>query len=176
LPMLFTIEALYVIEEEVGIWKNLFKSLVGDVPCGIHGGMYSIFFAGFQNFGKKINLEHTFAARKGHTAARVFIENLVFQYFSHDFIDGIFLSADLPCIMRTIKRTFAAKLAFFKCVRTLFSAFSATRALVFIKHHLRLLGLTFGIVAPSTTKITALEKHGRADAGAVNKGVSFDVK
>ena len=139
------------------------------MSCGINGGVYSVFLASLQNLLKKINLQHTFAAREGHTAARVFIENLVFEYFSHDFIDGIFLSANLSCVVRAIKRTSATKRAGFKCVWAFFFAFATTRALVFVKHHLGLWGLAFGIMAPSTPEITALEKYSGANPGTVNE-------
>jgi hypothetical protein len=61
-------------------------------------------------------------------------------------------------------------------IRAFFFAFSTTRALVFVKHHLRQSALTFGIVAPSATQITALEKNRRADARTVNVGVAFYIK
>jgi hypothetical protein len=44
-------------------------------------------------------------------------------------------------------------------IRAFFFAFATTRALVFVKHHLGLRGLAFGIVAPSATQITTLEKN-----------------
>ena len=146
--MLFAIIAFDVVEKQVGIRKNTFKIFVRYVSCGINGGVYSVFFASLQNFLKIINLQHTFSAREGHTAARVIVKGFVFQDFSHNLVDGIFLSADLPCVMRTIKRTFAAKLARFQMIRAFFFAFATTRALVFVKHHLRQSALAFWIVTP----------------------------
>jgi hypothetical protein len=61
-------------------------------------------------------------------------------------------------------------------IRTNFLTLSATLALVTIKHHLRLEALTFGVVAPRTFQITALKKHGCTNAGAVYKGISFNIK
>ena len=100
----------------------------------------------------------------------------VFQDFTYHLVYGIFLSADLPCVMRTIKRTFAAKLAFFKRVGAFFYAPSASGTFVFIKHHLGLRGLAFGIVTPRATQITSLEEHGRSYSGPVNVGIAFYIK
>ena len=49
-----------------------------------------------------------------------------------------------------------------------FFALTATRTLIFIKHHLRTKVLTFGIVAPYAAQIASLEEH----CGSYSRAVS----
>ena len=146
------------------------------MSCCVHGGMYAVFFTFLKYPFKKINLKHALSTREGHTAARVIVKGVVFQDFSHNIVDGIFLSADLPCVTRTINRTFAAKLARFQMIRAFFFAFVTTRTLVFEKHHLRLRRLAFGIVTPRAAQITALEEDGCTYPGTVDVGIAFYIE
>ena len=68
---------------------------------------------------------------------------------------------------RQIKWGFATKLARFQMIRAFFFAFAASHTFVFIKHHLGLRGLAFGIMAPGALKVAPFEKDRCADARTV---------
>ena len=138
--------------------------------------MYAVLFTFLKYLFKKINLQHTFSAGKGHAATRVVIKGLVFEDFLQHLVNGVFLAADLSGIVGAIDRAFSAKLARFQMIRAFFFAFSATCTLVFEKHHLRLRRLAFGIVTPRAAQITALEEDGSSYPGTVNVGIAFYIK
>ena len=93
----------------------------------------------------------------------------VLDHLSHDLVHGIFSSADLSCVVGTVKRTFTAEPTLLQMIGAFFFAFSTVGAFVLVKHHLRLSRLAFGIVAPSATQITSLEKDRCTDTRTVHK-------
>ena len=111
--MLFAVNNFYVIEKQIGVGKYSFKIRKGNVPCGIHGGMYAVFFAHLQNLGEKINLKHTFTTREGHAAPGALIKRFILHDLTHDFVYGVFLAAYFSCIARTVERTLATQIALF---------------------------------------------------------------
>ena len=109
--VLLSVKALDVVKEKVGIWYYPLKAFTLNVPCGVNGGVNAVFLALFEYFFKKVDLKHTFSARKGHTAARSFVKRLVFQYLTQNLVNGVFLAADFSCILWAKDRAFFAKIA-----------------------------------------------------------------
>ena len=125
---------------------------------------------------QKIYLEHAFSARKRSAAARCIIEVFVLQNDLQNLFCGVFLAADLSCILWAEECALSAKITFFKRIWTLFFAFSASCTLIFIKKHLSCGALAFGIVAPLTPKIASLEENGCAYSRPVHVGGALNIK
>jgi len=162
------IECLDVVKETRGVWQYLLKTARGQITCGVdsHGNARRGAF--FGNFCKKIGIKHTLPARESHSAARGTVEVNICGNDLIEFINSILAPIKLPCIRGAIINAFTAEDARIGTPAYLL-AHSATDAFFGHQSKFRLRYLTLRVVAPFAIKVTALEKHSRPNAGAVNR-------
>ena len=173
-PVPLRVHELEVHHDVVYARKHGGKDLAAAVGAGLDGAVHG--GGAVQHFQEKFRLAGRLAAGEGDAAAHGGQIVLVAQELFGERRSLIARAAELPQPLRAGADAPAAGRAVLPAVWAGADAGAAVQAVVVGDHQLRLIAEPLRVVAPHAPQRAALEKDGRADAGAVIDRHLLDVK
>ena len=171
------IHRLHIVQEGAYVRQHCLKPFVWRLTASVHRNIDALtvqFFCQRQNVFRIDT--HNLSAGKGHSAAGLFVEHLIFQKFLHQRTNLVLMSQDIPDAARTSLYALTAKhalqwvgdrlavLNLDGIVWTGFHTESASNAFCFIKLHLWIILLGLRVMAPNAVQRTSFEEHRRPNS------------
>jgi hypothetical protein len=179
---------LEIEQDHVEPWQDALVPFPRTVSTGLDDTVQTSFTARLQQSGAEFHLQQRFAARECHTAVGGFVEGQIPQDLADDLCHRCLATDDLKSLGTALLRAPAAHrtrlaidgvLTIDPVVGTLragLEAEAAVNTLVLQEGELLPGADALGVVAPLTSKRTALEEDSRADSRSVMDGEPLDVE